>query len=357
MKLGKPILNEDGRVLLSKEVELTASLLARLQSHRINYVYVLDAATDDIIIPEILSPETRIEATRTIRTHFRKLMTESVKTKLPFRHELGSTMRNLMELLISDLSQTENIMIMLGDIQITDHYLYQHSLDVCVYTTLLGMKAGYSRDELYILGLGAMLHDIGKTKISDKLLMKPGKLTDEEYAEVQKHTTIGFDMLRNHPNIPLVSAHCALQHHERLDGSGYPRQLEQEQIHDYARWVGMVDVYEALTRDRVYRPAILPHQAVEMLYAGAQNLFDKEKLELFRDKIAIYPLGVEVKLSSGETGVVVDLNANVPHRPIVRVLMDAEGQPFTAPYEVDLSKKLSVTIIEVNSSTMGPQIV
>ncbi|WP_238323108.1 HD-GYP domain-containing protein [Gorillibacterium massiliense] len=347
MRLAKPILDEEGRVLLGTGVELGETLLSRLKDHQVPFLYIMDERTEDVDIPDMLSPEVRQEATRLIRTHFRRLMSESVKTRMFSRYELGSDMRKLMDLLISDLSQTGNAMIMLGDMQLTEHYLYQHSLDVCIYTTLLGMKSGYNRDELHTLGLGALLHDIGKTKIPLSLLKKPGKLTEDEFAEVKRHTLIGFDILRQEPNIPLLSAHCALQHHERLDGSGYPRQLASGEIHDYARFVGMVDVYDALTRERPYRAAMLPHQAIEILYMGADKLFDLDKLILFRDKIAIYPIGMEVKLSSGESGVVVDLNANVPHRPVVRILSDADGLPLSAPYEVDLSNRLFLTIVEV----------
>ncbi len=109
----------------------------------------------------------------------------------------------------------------------------------------------------------------------------------------------------------------------------------------------MVDSYDAMTSNRIYRKAMLPHRALEVLFTGAGTLYDKNKIELFRDKLAIYPIGAGVALSTLEKGVVVDLNSVSPQRPIIRILQDAAGQKLEVPYEIDLSKKLSVMIVDV----------
>ena len=153
-------------------------------------------------------------------------------------------------------------------------------------------------------------------------------------------------MLKDEPNIPILVAHCAYQHHERINGGGYPRGISGTDIHEYARWIGLVDSYDAMTTHRVYRAPMLPHQAMENLFTGAGELYDHEKLSLFRDKVAIYPIGVTVTLDTGETGVVVDLNVSAPYRPVVRVFEDEVGQVII-PYEIDLSKKLNVMIVAV----------
>lgn len=354
MKLAKQIFNEDGRVLLGKHMELSASLILRLKSFGISYLYIHDPLTEDVDLKDILSEETRIQATQIIRTHFRKKIMDSMKTRVATRHDLGSQFKSMLDGIIDDLSQNQDAMIMMGDIQVSDNYLFRHSLNVCIYSILLAMKSGYTRQEVSAIGLGALLHDIGKMKVSQEALNKPGRLTEEEFLEIQRHTEIGYQMLKDEPNIPLLSAHCALQHHERLNGSGYPRGLKGKEIHDYALWVGMVDSYDAMTTHRIYRPAMLPHQAMEVIYAGSNDLFDKQKIELFRDKIAIYPLGLDVTLNTGQRGVVVDLNSTVPHRPVIRVLEDEEGVELSAPFEIDLSKKLSIMVTSVNSLATTP---
>ncbi|WP_341805046.1 HD-GYP domain-containing protein [Paenibacillus turpanensis] len=334
--------------MLAEHVELTEKLISRLQHHGISYVYILDGLTDDIVVPDLLSEETRRRATREIRNAFRKTMEEAGR-KRPIHHQpsLGKTFREVLNIIVDDLTANKDAMIMLTNMSITDNYLYQHSLNVCIYSTMLGTAYGYTRDELTTLGLGALLHDIGKTHIPLEILAKPGRLTDEEMLVMRSHAEIGFRLLKDEPNIPLLSAHCALQHHERIDGSGYPRGIGGTEIHDYAKWIGLVDSYDAMTTARVYKSAMLPHQALDILYSGAGTMYDLDKLTLFRDKIAIYPLGLEVKLSTGERGVVVDVNSASPQRPILRMVTDEQGNEIKQVYEVDLSKRLDLSIVGI----------
>lgn len=349
MKLGKNIYNEEGRILLSQEVELTSSLIQRLESSGIHYLYIADRRTDDIVIPDLIRPETRIRTITQIRSSFRSLMGETNRKQNP--GTLAKEFRDVLHAIIDDLSGNKDAMIMLMDLNVTDLYLYQHSMNVCIYTTMVGMHAGYSRDELFTLGLGALLHDIGKTKIPLDILTKPDRLSSEEFEVMKKHAEIGFRMLKDEANIPLISAHCALQHHERLNGSGYPRGLKGTEIHEYAQWIGIADSFDAMTTHRVYRNPLLPHDAMEVLYAGADTLYDIERIKLFSDKIASYPLGVMVRINTGEAGVVVDINASSPHRPVIRILENEAGEPLDAPYEIDLSKQLSVMIVSYDHPT------
>lgn len=347
MKLGKKIYNEEGIVLLSENAELSDAIIRRMKSHGLDFVYVSDPRTDDIVIEDMIKDETRQRALSEIRTNYRQLMRPAAKGLVyPY---LGKVFSNLVDSIMDDLGSREDAMIMLMNINSMDQYLYRHSLNVCIYTILLGQIHGYSKDELTMLGMGAMLHDIGKTKIPPEVLNKPGELTDDEYKQMKTHTEIGYKILKEEPGIPLVSAHCAYQHHERVDGSGYPRGIKRDEIHEFARWIAIADAFDAMTTHRVYRSAMLPHQALEVLYTGCDTWYEKSKLEVFRDRVAIYPLGMMVKLSTGERGVVSKIHGLIPHRPVIRILTDEFGADIKSPYEVDLSIQLSVVITDVDN--------
>lgn len=354
MRLGKKIYNEDGMILLSENAELTDSIIRRLKMYGLDLVYIADERTEDIIIHDMIEDETRRRALSEIRDNFRKFTGPAVKSMTyPY---LGKTFSSLVESIMDDLSAREDVMIMMMNINSMDHYLYRHSLNVCIYTVLLGQIHGYSKDELLVLGLGALLHDIGKTQLPLSLLNKPGKLTDDEYTLMKTHTEAGFNMLKDEAGIPLLSAHCAYQHHERIDGSGYPRGISGNDIHEFARWLGIVDSFDAMTTHRVYRSAMLPHQALEVLYTGSGTWYEKSKLEVFRDRVVIYPLGLTVKLSTGQRGVVAKINSDIPQRPVIRIISDEYGEPLKAPIDVDLSRQLSITIVEVDGlGVMGSQ--
>lgn len=345
--LAKSIYNENGVILLNVNAELNQSILNRLLKLGIEYIYIHDPLTDDVVLEDPISEETRFRAITTIRSSFQQLRDEG-HAERPFNYFRSREFKQVMAMILDDLENNQQAMMMLSMIPATDRYLYQHSLNVCIYATMLGISTGMNREELMTLGLGALFHDIGKTQIPEKILHKPGKLTAAEFEQMKEHTTFGFELLKDEPNISLLVAHCALQHHERIDGSGYPRNLKGDQIHDYARWIGMVDAYDAMTSNRVYRDGMLPHQAMEWLYTQSGILFDHKKVEVFRNRFAIYPLGVTVQLHTGEVGVVVDINTSTPHRPIVRIIRDIDGQPLTQPYEIDMSKKLEVMIAKVN---------
>ncbi|TJY41496.1 HD-GYP domain-containing protein [Cohnella pontilimi] len=347
MKLAKTIFSDDGMVLLAQGKELSASFIKRLGDLGFGVVYIEDPRLEGVEVPELITEETQRKAIAAIRTAFKEFTEQPGRRSSVTYPYVGRSMRQMMSTIMDELSRNRDGMIMLMNMHSLDHYLYSHSLNVCVYSTILGMAYGLENDQLMTLGLGAMLHDIGKTQIPIEVLVKPGKLSDEEFRQIKRHTELGFQLLKDEPNIPLLAAHCAFQHHERLNGTGYPRGLKSDEIHEYAKLIAIADSYDAMTSHRVYRNAMMPHEAVEALYAGSGTLYDTKMLGLFRDKVAIYPIGVGVRLSTGHSAVVVDINSAYAQRPIVRVLTDEHGTDLREPYDMDLSKHLSVMVAEI----------
>lgn len=349
MKLGRKIYNEEGLVLLAEHAELTGPIIRKLEQHGISRLYVMDSRTEDIVIPDAISEETRQKAMVEIRSHFRRLMMDTAPRKAINAPFFGKAFKQVVSMIVDDLRQNDAAMIFLTELSLTDHYLYKHSMNVSINALLLGIALGYDQAELTALGLGALLHDIGQTQLPAALLHKSEPLEKAELELMRSHTDLGFRLLKDEPNIPLLSAHCALQHHERADGSGYPRSLSGARIHDYAQWIGILDSYDYMTSSRTNREAaLLPHQAMEQLFAGTGTLFDPAKVELFRDRVALYPLGIQIKLSSGEAGIVVDLNSQSSQRPIIRILYDSDGTELSQPYEIDLSKRPNLIITAVH---------
>ncbi|GAA0369217.1 HD-GYP domain-containing protein [Bacillus horti] len=355
MLVARAIRNESGQVLVQENVQLTERMIHRLQELDIQYLYIQDQRTSDLSIEEPLSQKTRAEAFSLIKGTFTGIMKQkSLKQVIDdpyFAKNFKSTVKNILY----DIRNQKQIMNMLIHVQTTDHYTFEHSLNVTLYTLALASKLDYSEKQLIEIGVGAILHDVGKCLIPLSVLNKKGLLTEEEYTLIKAHTTIGFDMLRSIQEISLLSAHCAYQHHERIDGSGYPRGLTDHEIHEYSKIIAIADVYDALTTNRSYRAPMLPHLAFEQINAGAGTLFDERLVHLFKQTIAFYPLGMPVSLSNGERGVVVDHNKNHPGSPIVRILEGEdkgtleEEKVIPLKYrEIDLSKNTSIKIESLN---------
>lgn len=344
--LARSIYTETGMVLIGAGVELTDRMLTRLKAKNITSLYIQDKRTDDIFIEGVISEETRREAMSIIHETFSAVNEFPQKWQQVFSdRSFGRQLRQIMAAVADEMKGCRSAMNLMADACAFDNYIFTHSFNVALYSSALAMKSGFSEKEIMEIGIGGMLHDIGKMNVPDEILKKPGRLTQEEFELMKKHTEIGFELLRRQDEIPLLAAHCAYQHHERWDGSGYPRQLKGEEIHPYARLMAVADVFDALTTHRIYREPMLPHEAMEVLYSGADRLFDQKYVLALRDTIALYPLGLSVTLNTGEAGVVVDANQGLPSRPIIRILADENGNQLDEPYEYDLSKRLHLMIV------------
>jgi HD-GYP domain-containing protein (c-di-GMP phosphodiesterase class II) len=343
--VGKPILLENGNVLVGVGLKLNLKFVDRLRRLGIDRVYIEDEHTLDIIPEDVIEDETRKEAVTAVHKTMTELIDITVTKGRSVNRDLGSTFRNVFSGILSDLTRKKNIMINLTNLHTTEGYLFHHSVNVSILAGILGLSKGYNRQQMEELGVGALLFDIGMTRIPAEVWNKKGTLTEDEKAIMQTHTEKGFDLLRGRFDISLLSAHCALQHHERYDGHGYPRELKASDIHEYAQIVAIADVFDALTSARPYRNRFKPNDAIELLFASGNGLFDLELVRLFCQHICIYPVSTTVMLSSGQIGVVSSNHPGTIQRPIVRILRESDGKEVLSPYELDMRKELNVTII------------
>jgi putative nucleotidyltransferase with HDIG domain len=351
MITAKPIFSGEGRTLLAENVTLTERMIERLKELGIQMIYINDEATQDVMIKEAISEQTRSMVMTTLKTSFNELVPIDKGTGSLGKFNSQKMMkdcRTIIDNLMSELRENKNSMNLLVNIfNYDNNYVFRHSLNVTLYTITLALNSGFTEKQLVELAQGALFHDIGKILIPPDILDKQSQLTDEEFQEVKEHTWLGFEILRKIEGFSLLAAHCALQHHERLNGSGYPRGLKSAEIHEYAKIVAVADVFDALTTHRSYRRALLPHVALEVLFSESGTSFDPDIIKRFRDRIALYPEGMSVLLNTREKGVVFDANRKVSTiRPIVRIIYGAEGQRLEKPYELDLSNHLDTMITD-----------
>lgn len=217
-----------------------------------------------------------------------------------------------------------------------DEYTAMHSLRVCILALAFGRHLGLDHDTLQMLGLGALLHDIGKVKVPTDILNKPGALTDYEFALMRSHVPRGVEILERMPGIPRPAVDVARCHHERYSGSGYISGLKGEQIGFFGMIGGIVDCYDAITSDRAYRPGMSAHQALKQMYEWRARDFHSGLVEQFIQCMGIYPIGSVVELNTGEIAVVVTMNRVRRLKPRVTVVLNANCKPYATPVTIDL---------------------
>lgn len=215
----------------------------------------------------------------------------------------------------------------LARIKQRDHYTAEHCLRVSLYAIALGKALGMLPLELEELGVCGMLHDVGKIKVPDEILNKPGRLTDEEFLIMQAHTTYGWQLLMGNSEVPPAAVDVAHTHHERVDGKGYPRQLPAQRIPFKAKIIAVVDAYDAITSDRAYSEGRSSLEALRILFEARGTQFDETVVLAFIQLIGVYPPGEIVELSTGEVGIIIGFDAGSKLKPRVLVVLDADKQP------------------------------
>ena len=213
-------------------------------------------------------------------------------------------------------------------------------MNVCIISLAFARSCGFPVEQLKTIGMGALLHDIGKMKVPDEILNKPGKLTAEEFEIMKKHPTYGYELLKNDKHVSADSLDIVLSHHEHTNGSGYPNALTEHEIKPLTRIVCIVDVYDAVTSGRVYHNAMTPHDALKKMYNWTQGNFDQALVEIFIKSLGIYPIGTIVELTTGQTAIVSSINEDHHLKPTVMLVLDKNKQAYDTRRVVNLSSKM-----------------
>ncbi|MCX7843513.1 MAG: HD domain-containing protein [Clostridia bacterium] len=338
MKLGKTIFTSEGKVLLAAGIELRNNYIDKLRNNGIFEIFIEDDISYHVDIPDVICEKTRLQA---------KIIVKKLMESSSFCSTINiGKVKEIIDKIIDELLSSKSILVSLSEIKSVDDYTFEHSVNVCILSLITGIGLGFNLTRLMDLGVGALLHDIGKMRIPEEILKKPSQLTVEEFEEIKKHTIYGYEILKNNPNVSMISAFIAFAHHERFDGSGYPLQLKSENIHQCARIVAVADVYDALTSDRVYRKKLRPHQVVEYITSLGSHHFDNDIVQEFIKYISVYPVGTGVVLSTKERGLVVRVDKSFPTRPVVRIVYNEFFERLAVCRELDLSKILNIHIVD-----------
>ena len=368
MIIARDVLTNAGTLLLPRDVILNGQNYDRLCSGKIRYVFIkifsisydkpkfADGTGDTIAEAPFLSPHSVASANKDSIVQSRKPIRATKEFK-EFEATIDAKAEELKHCLISigngaeiNLDQLysmtsdifdkakykSDIITNLNFLKNKDEYTYAHSTNVALLAHLFGIWLGLEKEELVILTAAGSLHDLGKTKIPDRILTKKGKLTTEEFEIIKTHTISGYRLLENQ-DINDEIKYAALMHHERIDGTGYPLGLKADKLRRFSKIIALCDIYDAMTANRVYRDKICPFEVIKQFEQSQFGKVDTELLFVFLGNIAYTYLGSSAKLSDGRVSEVVFINSKNFSRPMVRIGNDI----------LNLSEEKDLTILEI----------
>ncbi|MGN0351843.1 MAG: HD-GYP domain-containing protein [Roseburia sp.] len=326
MKLDQTIVDRLGRNLVTRGAPLDKYMIDGLLKLNIMSVYVQNGEyepLDEELIP--LEIRKKIDSLRTV-DRSKVTLSHSVKKRVTegiqfiYNNVESADMVNAANTITNDLlsaiDSNDAIAIDISALKTSDEYTFKHSVDVATISMIVAKQQGLSRNQIREIGLAGLLHDIGKTKVPPEILNKPEKLTPEEFDIMKQHPVFGYEMMKNRPDSSPAISLGILQHHEKMNGNGYPLGCTGEKISPYARILTVADIYDALVTERAYKAAYSQRDAVELIMSMTDEL-DMTALKSFLESMILYPVDTIVELSNGEKAKVVENNPHYILRPTV----------------------------------------
>lgn len=341
MVVAENVISFRNQLIYPAGYRLTDKAITKLTFYSIPFVCVEDE-NDHFSYSEMKTYSERVRST----PEFQHFAEEFEKDVYKFKNFLNKVVEKNAPLDINDILQdtlallhnsTSNVHIleMISNMRQYDDSTYAHSINVALISNLLATWLQMDESKVYLATQCGLLHDIGKIKIPDSIIKKPGKLTAAEYNIVKTHPFSGYEILTKQEINPHI-ANCAMMHHERTDGSGYPFGLPDEKIDTYAKIIAIADVYDAMTSARVYRGAMCPFKVIDIMEKEGLSQYDTGFLLTFIENIINTYIRSNVRLSDGRCGEVILINKQILSRPLIR-----SGSQY-----IDLSKVPDAVYIE-----------
>lgn len=336
MTLARNIYSHEGHILLSEGIVLEEPYIQQIKGLLLNGIYINDNISKNIEIQNIISDQLRVEAVNSIKSLYNdKSILANTTSKVEY----------LARHILTEILANKNLMVNMIDIKTFDNYLYSHSVNVAILSTIIGIAYNLDPEKLEKLTMAALLHDVGKLFIPRDILNKDTELTVEEEKIYEAHAHDGFEYIKKHYNLPIMVYVAILQHHERYDGKGFPEKRKGDEIFIFARIISICNIYDELISGTPNNKALLPSEAIEYIMGNNATAFDPDLVKIFLRRVAPYPLGTIVELSNGVKAIVVENNEFCSIRPKVRALQDNRILDLT--YDWNLR---NVTIVNVDRS-------
>ncbi|MCM1569339.1 MAG: HD-GYP domain-containing protein [Roseburia sp.] len=324
MRIDQAIIDRAGRVLIARRTPLEDFHIDALRQMGVSAVYIQVGEADE----PLREDGQPLQISEAVQEKYEQVKVEDpakVKISESVRSRVAQSVqylyqdtqsesfmdatRSITDDLVKAISDNDAIAVDISALKISDEYTFKHSVDVATMSMIVAKKYGMSEEQVYEIGIAGLLHDIGKSQIPDEILNKAGKLTDEEFDLMKKHSLFGYHILEPKQELSAEIKLGVLQHHEKTDGRGYPMKVTGDKIGLFARIISVADIYDALVTERPYKKPFSPRDAVEMIMSMTGEL-DINAMRCFLESVILYPVGTDVALSNGETARVIE---NIPH--------------------------------------------
>ena len=333
MILGQSLFNTAGGSYLVKGRPVTIEYIRKLRQLGIQTVTVtsMDPRHRVAPPPDVIEEKTRVKAISAVYDTFQSVTENGTLDAAP--------LEKVADAIVFDLFNNRENLVQLTDIRMHDAYTFAHSVNVAVLSAMMGMLCHLPKEELSLITLGGLLHDLGKIDVEYEILNKDRSLTQTEFEMIRQHPSAGARRIVKMHNLPKTSILAAIagQHHEHIDGTGYPRGIKGDEIHRFAKITAIADVYDALTSERPYKKAYMPNIAYNIMHNINKGQFDQKLIDKFFNNVALYPEGVVLKTTFG-FAVVKESRFGRTKTPIIIRFADTNGKLLNERTEIDLSE-------------------
>ncbi len=315
--LGKPVYDDKCQLLLAKDVSLTSNYIERLKKANIQCIYIDDALSEGLEAANVIPDELKIKSIATVKTAFKDL---SDRKGSSYNIKSIESIKQIVDEMMHIIYENPSTLYCMTELMGTDMYTYNHSAEVAALSMLVAKSMKMNDTFIQKIGVGDILHDVGKMGVPAEILNKVDPLDEVESKLMKDHPQMGYDLLKDNDYISPISRQIVLLHHEKLNGSGYPFMMSGEQIPIHVRIVTLCDIFNAISSNRAYKRRMNADEALELIRAEAIYELDRDIYYHLLKVVNIYPVGTVVELSNGEVGIVIKENYEAQTRPVVQVI-------------------------------------